>query len=216
MLGWEYATLAHCRSAASIAFLPKLNVLYFLAAHGTFYAVARPYALLNCGVAALFMCHATLYCILELELPALVRGDIDATITPRARRTELPWPALDAMLPPTWSLYMPLVPNDDDQFPEEDDVGTVAAADRLLLPRMRMTGVELVDLNRAPAPAVATDSPRLVFFLCFSRRPDGVRGDAAVSGDLALVPALAAAMAFKGRRWRMCGLAYAIDASRPR
>ena len=64
MLGWEYATLAHCRSAASIAFLPKLNVLYFLAAHGTFYAVSRPYhALLNCGVAALFMCHATLYCV---------------------------------------------------------------------------------------------------------------------------------------------------------
>ena len=161
MLGWEYATLAHCRSAASIAFLPKLNVLYFLAAHGTFYAVSRPYALLNCGVAALFMCHATLYCILELELPSLVRGDIDAT-TPRARRTELPWPALDAMLPPTWSLYMPLVPNDDDQFPEEDDVGDVAAE----LPRPpppesdEDDGVELVDLNRAPAPAVATDSPR--------------------------------------------------------
>ncbi len=163
MLGWEYATLAHCRSAASIAFLPKLNVLYFLAAHGTFYAVSRPYALLNCGVAALFMAHATLYCILELELPALVRGDIDA-ITPRARRTELPWPALDAMLPPTWSLYMPLVPNDDDQFPEEDDVGDVAAE----LPRPPPPaedsgdedGVELVDLNRAPAPAVATDSPR--------------------------------------------------------
>ena len=159
MLGWEYATLAHCRSAASIAFLPKLNVLYFLAAHGTFYAVSRPYALLNCGVAALFMAHATLYCILELELPALVRGDIDA-ITPRARRTELPWPALDAMLPPTWSLYMPLVPNDDDQFPEEDDVGDVAAE----LPRPPPPaedsgdedGVELVDLNRAPAPAVAT------------------------------------------------------------
>ena len=164
MLGWEYATLAHCRSAASIAFLPKLNVLYFLAAHGTFYAVSRPYALLNCGVAALFMAHATLYCILELELPALVRGDIDS-ITPRARRTELPWPALDAMLPPTWSLYMPLVPNDDDQFPEEDDVGDVAAE----LPRPPPPadddsgdedGVELVDLNRAPAPAVATDSPR--------------------------------------------------------
>jgi len=159
MLGWEYATLAHCRSAASIAFLPKLNVLYFLAAHGTFYAVSRPYALLNCGVAALFMAHATLYCILELELPALVRGDIDS-ITPRARRTELPWPALDAMLPPTWSLYMPLVPNDDDQFPEEDDVGDVAAE----LPRPPPPaedsgdedGVELVDLNRAPAPAVAT------------------------------------------------------------
>ena len=121
--------------------------------------VARPYALLNCGVAALFMAHATLYCILELELPALVRGDIDA-ITPRARRTELPWPALDAMLPPTWSLYMPLVPNDDDQFPEEDDVGDVAAE----LPRPPPPaedsgdedGVELVDLNRAPAPAVAT------------------------------------------------------------
>ena len=163
MLAWEYSTLAHCRSAASIAFLPKLNVLYFLAAHGTFYAVSRPYALLNCGVAALFMAHATLYCILELELPALVRGDIDA-ITPRARRTELPWPALDAMLPPTWSLYMPLVPNDDDQFPEEDDVGDVAAE----LPRPPPPaedsgdedGVELVDLNRAPAPAVATDSPR--------------------------------------------------------
>ena len=160
MLGWEYATLAHCRSAASIAFLPKLNVLYFLAAHGTFYAVSRPYALLNCGVAALFMAHATLYCILELELPALVRGDIDS-ITPRARRTELPWPALDAMLPPTWSLYMPLVPNDDDQFPEEDDVGDVAAE----LPRPPPPaedsgdedGVELVDLNRAPAPAVATN-----------------------------------------------------------
>ena len=160
MLGWEYATLAHCRSAASIAFLPKLNVLYFLAAHGTFYAVSRPYALLNCGVAALFMAHATLYCILELELPALVRGDIDS-ITPRARRTELPWPALDAMLPPTWSLYMPLVPNDDDQFPEEDDVGDVATE----LPRPPPPaedsgdedGVELVDLNRAPAPAVATN-----------------------------------------------------------
>ena len=159
MLAWEYSTLAHCRSAASIAFLPKLNVLYFLAAHGTFYAVSRPYALLNCGVAALFMAHATLYCILELELPALVRGDIDS-ITPRARRTELPWPALDAMLPPTWSLYMPLVPNDDDQFPEEDDVGDVAAE----LPRPPPPaedsgdedGVELVDLNRAPAPAVAT------------------------------------------------------------
>ena len=82
--------------------------------------VARPYALLNCGVAALFMAHATLYGILELELPALVRGDIDS-ITPRARRTELPWPALDAMLPPTWSLYMPLVPADDDQFPEVSD-----------------------------------------------------------------------------------------------
>ena len=158
MLGWEYATLAHCRSAASIAFLPKLNLLYFLAAHGTFYAVSRPYALLNCGVAALFMCHATLYCILELELPSLVRGDIDAT-TPRARRTELPWPALDAMLPPTWSLYMPLVPNDDDQFPEEEDMPAE-------LPRPPPPaeddedGVELVDLNRAPAPAVATDSPR--------------------------------------------------------
>ncbi|CAH0373500.1 unnamed protein product [Pelagomonas calceolata] len=154
MLGWEYATLAHCRSAASIAFLPKLNALYFLACHGTFYAVSRPYALLNCGVAALFMCHATLYCILELELPALVRGDIDAT-TPRARRTELPWPALDAMLPPTWSLYMPLVPNDDDQFPEEEDMPAE-------LPRPpppaedEDDGVELVDLNRAPAPAVAT------------------------------------------------------------
>ena len=116
--------------------------------------VARPYALLNCGVAALFMAHATLYCILELELPALVRGDIDAT-TPRARRTELPWPALDAMLPPTWSLYMPLVPADDDQFPEEEDVPAE-------LPRPPPPdsddedGVELVDLNRAPAPAVAT------------------------------------------------------------
>ena len=153
MLGWEYATLAHCRSAASIAFLPKLNVLYFLAAHGTFYAAARPYALLNCGVAALFMAHATLYCILELELPALVRGDIDA-ITPRARRTELPWPALDAMLPPTWSLYMPLVPVDDDQFPEEEDMP--AELPRPPPPAEDEDGVELVDLNRAPAPAVAT------------------------------------------------------------
>ena len=153
MLGWEYATLAHCRSAASIAFLPKLNALYFLAGHGTFYAVARPYALLNCGVAALFMAHATLYCILELELPALVRGDIDS-VTPRARRTELPWPALDAMLPPTWSLYMPLVPNDDDQFPEEEDMP--AELPRPPPPESdEDEGVELVDLNRAPAPAVA-------------------------------------------------------------
>ena len=100
------------------------------------------------------MAHATLYCILELELPALVRGDIDS-ITPRARRTELPWPALDAMLPPTWSLYMPLVPADDDQFPEEEDMPAE-------LPRPpppaedEDDGVELVDLNRAPAPAVAT------------------------------------------------------------
>jgi hypothetical protein len=54
---------------------------------------------------------------------------------------------------------MPLVPNDDDQFPEEDDVGDVAAE----LPRAppppdedEDDGVELVDLNRAPAPAVAT------------------------------------------------------------
>lgn len=153
MLGWEYVTLAHCRSVASIAFLPKLNVLYFLGVHGTFYAVSRPYALLNCAVAALFMAHATLYCILELELPALVRGDIDS-VTPRARRTELPWPALDAMLPPTWSLYMPLVPVDDDQFPEEDDVGDVAAE----LPRPpggadEDDGVELMDLNRAPPAA---------------------------------------------------------------
>ena len=153
MLGWEYVTLAHCRSAASIAFLPKLNVLYFLGVHGTFYAVSRPYALLNCVVAALFMAHATLYCILELELPALVRGDING-VTPRARRTELPWPALDAMLPPTWSLYMPLVSVDDDQFPEEDDVGDVAAE----LPRPpggadEDDGVELMDLNRAPPAA---------------------------------------------------------------
>ena len=46
---------------------------------------------------------------------------------------------------------------------QEDDVGDVAAE----LPRPPPPdsdededGVELVDLNRAPAPAVATDSPR--------------------------------------------------------
>ena len=110
-LGWEYATMVYVRSAPSIAYLPKLTLLYFLAAHGTFYALARPYALLNLAVAALLMAHAVLYVILEFELPAHARGDVDHE-TPRARHTELPWPALDAMLPPTWSLFMPLVPDD--------------------------------------------------------------------------------------------------------
>ena len=59
---------------------------------------------------------------MEFELPALQRGDVDEA-EPRARRTELPWPALDAMLPPTWSLYLPLSPQDDGAFPEDADVG---------------------------------------------------------------------------------------------
>ncbi|KAH8069419.1 hypothetical protein JL721_5982 [Aureococcus anophagefferens] len=109
-LGWECDHGLRA-VAPSIAYLPKLTLLYFLAAHGTFYALARPYALLNLAVAALLMAHAVLYVILEFELPAHARGDVDHE-TPRARHTELPWPALDAMLPPTWSLFMPLVPDD--------------------------------------------------------------------------------------------------------
>jgi len=52
--------MVHCRAAATIALLPRLTLLYFLGAHGTFYALARPYALLNLTVAAVFMAHATL------------------------------------------------------------------------------------------------------------------------------------------------------------
>ena len=139
-LGWEYATMVYVRSAPSIAYLPKLTLLYFLAAHGTFYALARPYALLNLAVAALLMAHAVLYVILEFELPAHARGDVDHE-TPRARHTELPWPALDAMLPPTWSLFMPLVPDDAtvDAFGGGLDAAAAAAA------------------NRADAPVAAPD-----------------------------------------------------------
>lgn len=114
-LAWEYATMVYVRTCSSITFFPKLTALFFIAAHGTFYALARPYALLNLGVCALFMLHAILYCVLEFELPAYSRGEIDFE-TPRARFTELPWPALDAMLPPTWSLFMPLVPEDIPTF----------------------------------------------------------------------------------------------------
>ncbi|KAH8046706.1 hypothetical protein JL720_16298 [Aureococcus anophagefferens] len=75
--------MVYVRSAPSIAYLPKLTLLYFLAAHGTFYALARPYALLNLAVAALLMAHAVLV-ILEFELGAA--RDVDHE-TPRARHT---------------------------------------------------------------------------------------------------------------------------------
>ena len=164
MLAWEYCTLAHCRSAASIAFLPKLNVLYFLAAHGTFYAVSRPYALLNCGVAALFMAHATLYCILELELPALVRGDIDDAMTPRARRTELRgrrWTHSCCRRP---GPYMPLRAERRRPVSRRRTLGNYRIAATPPPPEDEDDGVELVDLNRAPAPAMATSRWRCVFF----------------------------------------------------
>jgi len=120
-LAWECVTMVHLRAAAAIALVPRLQALYFLGLHGSFYGTARPYAFLNLLVACLLMAHASLNGILEFELPALERGDVDVD-APRARRTEMPWPALDAMLPPTWSLYMPLSPADDDPFPDDADL----------------------------------------------------------------------------------------------
>ena len=83
------------------------------------------------------------------------RGHRRHNTTSPQNRTPVAGAGRDAA--PTWSLYMPLVPNDDDQFPEEEDMPAE-------LPRPPPPpdseddedGVELVDLNRAPAPAVAT------------------------------------------------------------
>ena len=47
------------------------------------------------------------FCVVAFEVPASNRGEISLE-QPRALTTELPWPAWDAALPPSWSLFLPL------------------------------------------------------------------------------------------------------------
>ena len=124
VLASEYFTMVYVRSAASITMVPKLVLLYFASFHFVLYSRPRPYNTLNLVAASVATLHALLFAVLKFEIPALARGDVNSA-KPRAAFTTLPWPALDAMLPPTWTLFMPLSLLTDDHTlippPANDD-----------------------------------------------------------------------------------------------
>lgn len=104
---WEYFSMIYLRCATALRFLPKLTLLFFCAFHFYFYTYS--YAFFDVALLAMFtaMLHSMLYFVHTFELPASTRGEISFE-QPRALYTELPWPAWDAALPPSWSLFLPL------------------------------------------------------------------------------------------------------------
>ncbi|KAG5179669.1 hypothetical protein JKP88DRAFT_326354, partial [Tribonema minus] len=106
MLLWEYYCLVFVRSAAGIAFFPRVTMLYFTAYHMYFFMNPMGYFGLAALSTFLLVLHAMLYTVTDLEVPALTRGEISAE-HPRACFVELPWPSWGASLPPTWTLFLP-------------------------------------------------------------------------------------------------------------
>eukprot|EP00620_Florenciella_sp_RCC1587_P005683 CAMPEP_0182589682 /NCGR_PEP_ID=MMETSP1324-20130603/70086_1 /TAXON_ID=236786 /ORGANISM="Florenciella sp., Strain RCC1587" /LENGTH=80 /DNA_ID=CAMNT_0024806843 /DNA_START=114 /DNA_END=353 /DNA_ORIENTATION=- len=69
------------------------------------------------------MIHSMLFCLYHLELPASERLEVSYD-TPRALFTTLPWPAWEASLPPSWTLFLPLNARHRNIY-EEDENGNV-------------------------------------------------------------------------------------------
>ena len=106
VLIWEYYALFFVRSEASMSFFPRLTALYFVLFHIYVFSYPGGYVGIAALVNFLFLCHAMVYCVLKLEIPALSRGEISFE-RPRSRWVELPYPALGAVLPPMWSIFVP-------------------------------------------------------------------------------------------------------------
>jgi hypothetical protein len=126
---WEYFSMIYLRSATAIYYLPKFALVYFCWFHFYFYGTSYVslaheedpraarlslpsldrYGFYGVALLAMtgFTVHSLVFAVNHFEVPASERLEVSPD-KPRAFFTELPWPAWDASLPPSWTLFMPL------------------------------------------------------------------------------------------------------------
>lgn len=104
---WEYFSMVFVRSALSVHFFPRITFIYFCIYHTYFHSY--PYGYFDVALIPLFMfmVHAMLYTILDLEAPLAARGVLSVEC-PREVSNKLSWREPVAALPPEWSMFLPL------------------------------------------------------------------------------------------------------------